>query len=201
MTLLLSHLSPIGVGVEILDGEDGLDCQIVQGRDLGERVVFSDEYETLSEISYLLHKNPTYNVAYLLMQTREGEPTVYLLDRCKEGEERKECFVDASNLSRRYRNEQGEMAERTEEEFLRLVIDLGERALLGERTEIEIRVATQGVYRYREDFDVGDLVSVKEKETGIDRVMRILSAKESYRKDKNELILRVGEWQDETEKE
>ena len=139
-----------------------------------------------------MRKNRPYNVAYVLALSKDGQEICHEVDLCDAGQERKECFVDATDVRWGYTDENGQRAERSEEEFYTLLTERGKIACEGKATETQIRIRPGGCYVYREDYDVGDLISVWDEKSGACGKYRVLGALEIEQAGNKELWLTVG---------
>jgi hypothetical protein len=164
-------------------------------------VVFSENYENITQSSYLASIADSANAIYV-----EGEPDTSekievdesgnktiveyenpIIDKYPSisrgeiepiGLYRKELFIDGSDVPKSYKNE-GDTTE--------TIIPIEDyRKLLGQRGKEEVIVATEtltgevdvSLYKYRTDFKIGDIVTIENRFLGIHVNKRIIAVQE-----------------------
>lgn len=148
---------------------------VEQGTDRTGTVVFSHEYETIYEQFYMRTRKEFFNTVYVggddegdnreVVTVSAGEP---------EGIEIFEEFIDA-----RHTDDVSELEE------------IGLTALKEHETDeiFEAEINPFGSFRYREHWNIGDIVTVRNPAWNVTMDARIIRVEESYG---NEYMLRVG---------
>lgn len=188
LSFCLSRLNPIGMGLSITAEGEAVVCGVRAGRDLSGQVVFSDTFENLLGLQYGEDSEDCFNVAYVAGEDAEGGELLLTVERQKDGQARRECFVDARSVRRRYKNEAGETVERSEEEYRAILTRRGEQALGGKEI-LRAEVSAGGAWRYRKEYEIGDLVAIEDKTVGVSEVLRVIGATERISEGKSELSL------------
>lgn len=188
----------IGAIVTLDDGTKKLQysCYVgtdrsVDNEDGNEPVIFSREYDNLTESSYSLETAEKKTSALI---GGEGEGTARFISVIKgeeEGFERRETWIDASSISKTY--QEGE-TERTysDAEYKAMLDALGKQTLA---TLIESETfdgtlnVTGGVWRYNIDYMLGDIVTVQDNEINMFANVRITEAVEAQ--DENGYTLEI----------
>lgn len=138
------------------------------------RVVFSDEYNNLTKISYTNNEQLYSNVCYVGGQG-EGENRTYVIagDDSLTGLERREVFLSSSDVSP---NNQ------TDEQYKASLKQRGDDKLnnSGISLSVEASVNPIGNFIYKTDYDLGDLVTIKNTKFGINIDERITEVTEIY---------------------
>lgn len=120
-----------------------------------QRVIFSESYNNLNNASYRENDQAYKNVAYVGGEG-EGEERTYVTVGEAEGLELREIFVDAKDI-----RSDG----LSDEEYKDLLRQRGYEALnenaLTKSFECETRA--EGNYKYKVDYDLGDIVTVKKR--------------------------------------
>lgn len=148
-------------------------------------VVFSDKYDNLNSSVYDINTANEYNVAKI---AGEGEGTARktAVYGSGSGLYRKEIFVDAKDIS----SNEGEISE---EEYTAQLMERGAESLV-DITELfsgEIIVNTNQ-YQYKTDFDIGDIVTIENKEWNLSINSRIIEIIESEDEAGYKLTLTFG---------
>lgn len=144
-------------------------------------LTFSQDFENLLNVDFSVDTTYYKNLAVV---GGEGEGlarffTLYRPDLTT-GLDRREVFVDASNLNRKYMDGDEEKSY-TAVEYSDMLKGQAQTELREQiTTEIfngEINI-TNNEYRYRQDFGLGDLVTVQDNRLGLYKKVRILRATE-----------------------
>ena len=156
-------------------------------------VIFSQDFENLLSVNYTI--DTTAKKTWALIGG-EGQGldrffTTYDQDSTA-GLERREVFVDASSIPRKY-DDEGTERQYTAAEYTALLVgqaqtDLKE-LIITKTFEAEINL-TQSSYKYGVDFWLGDIVTVQDNALGLFANVRIISATEAQ--DENGYILSVA---------
>ena len=154
----------------IFDIYKGTDRTTSQG--INNRVVFSEGYNNLNNTIYRTNTQMYKNVAYV---GGEGEGTnrKIIVVGDAEGLERREMFVDAKDI---------DSDGLTAAEYEELLHRRGEEALASsiETSSIECDTGMDANFKYKEHYNLGDIVTVKKKEWGITEDKRITEIREIY---------------------
>ncbi len=139
-------------------------------------VVFSDDFENLYNTDYQLSTEEYANTT-LIGGEGEGLERVYTtVNNGNSGLNRYETFTDARDIS----SNKGSEDEIDLETYLKLLIERGREnlATLAYTEGFSGEVLSDVAFKYGEDFDIGDVVTVINK-YGIQKNVRVLSAIES----------------------
>ena len=144
--------------------EDGfLEFELYEGIDksyeqnVNSYVVFSDEFDNLAKTEYEYDKEDFANAA-LIGGEGEGSARKYQTIGESEGLERYELFVDAKDISSNNK-------EVADTEYNKMLLQKGNEKIK-EKAIIETfegETETTNMYKYKEDYDVGDIVQVENK--------------------------------------
>lgn len=149
----------------------GIDRSASQG--INSRVIFSEAYNNLNHSTYRYNSQLYYNVAYVGGEG-EGSARKYVQVGNASGLALREMFVDAKDI----RQEEGV----SDAAYLELLRQRGlER--LAQNVEMESFAADTGAdinFIYRQDYDLGDIVTVKKQGWNITQDFRITELKEVY---------------------
>lgn len=172
------------------------------GRDLtagnaegNEPCIFAYEYDNVLEQSYVTDNEDKRNMAYAGGEEIEGEDRLIVEVGSEfEGLDRDEIFADARDIRQTYRNAADEEVSMTDEEYAEMVRQRGwsDLAQYTDVLEFDGRINPSANLKYREDFDLGDIVTCREKRWGIQLDVRITEVVESYQPGENELAVVFG---------
>ena len=172
----LSRSAPLGFAARL----DALDrkwvFEVYSGADrtVGQTenpyVLFSDGFGNISGPSYTLDTTGCSNFAYVAASGEDGAQTVVEVDRT-DGEARRELWVDAGDLQK------GDL---TDAEYRAQLTQRGLEQLAGtaKAESFEASAVDTENFRYRTDWDLGDLVSFEKWGLRLDR--RITEVEEVY---------------------
>ena len=132
-------------------------------------VIFSREFDSLTESAYTFDTTAEKNAA-LIGGAGEGTDRFYtLLETSAAGLARRETWVDASSISRTYKDEDGAEQSYTDTEYSEMLKAQGKQttaaAVAVESFSGTIDV-TNGNYIYNRDFFLGDVVTVQDNDIG-----------------------------------
>lgn len=149
--------------------------------DGNEPIVFSKEYDNLTDSEYSFDTATEKNLA-LIGGEGEGLDRFYsVIGENKTGLARREIFVDASSLNKKYKDENDEEREYTDAQYKTMLNTQGKQTLAPlVPTEIfngTINV-TAGNYILNRDFWLGDIVTVQENSLGLYINVRITETTE-----------------------
>lgn len=154
--------------------------EIYQGKDRSveqtdnSRVIFSENYDNLNQVTYRANDQSYANVAYVIgKDANEAEVLVTVGDLDSTGLDRREVYVDGTSVS---------ATDLSESEFLAALKQEGQNTLnadcFSETFECETNAA--GNFNYREHYDLGDVVTVRKSDWGMQKSLRITELLETY---------------------
>lgn len=148
-------------------------------------VVFADAFENIVNVDYQLSNVNYHNYAYVTSTygtSNDGAgERIYteVWDRVEGMEEpkfldRREVYIMASDITQTVYNDDGSTSTRTKEQVLELLKDRGKQQLnlYVPEHKFEGEIDVTGVYKYDEDFFMGDIVQI-EASYGIEARVRI----------------------------
>lgn len=149
--------------------------------DGNEPVIFSQDFDNLISTTYSYDESLLKNTA-LIGGEGEGEVRFHAIVKSSaSGAARREVFVDASGSSRTYKDENGEEQTLTDAEYNAQLETVGLQAISGlaitETFDGEVDLMS-GSFRYRDDFSLGDIVTIQDLEIGLYINARILEVTE-----------------------
>lgn len=150
-------------------------------------VVFSESYNNINEVSMNVCDQLYKNIAYVGGQG-EGlnRKIVVVGNDSSAGLERRETFVNAADISA------DELSESAYEDKLRQRgNDVLNEDVIAESLEFITEV--KGNFRYREHYDLGDVVTAKKESWTVSRDMRITEVMEVYEYSEERVVLTLGE--------
>lgn len=138
-------------------------------------IVFSKEYDNLLSSEYTHDTTLEKNVA-LVGGEGEGVDRFCVLVGSQNGLQRKEVFVDASSISKKYKDENEVEKTYTDSEYRAMLKAHGHQTMSAMTVvedfngELDI---TNGNWKYNEDVFLGDIVTVQDNEIGIFKNVRL----------------------------
>ena len=160
---------------------EGVD-RSVDNTDGNDPVIFSQDFDNLLSSDYIYSEEKYKNMALI---GGEGEGTARfcsVLIPSLTGIERREMFINASTSSKTYKDDQGDEQTLTDEEYNTQLQSIGAQDLAGAQItqsfDGTINV-NNGVYKYKENFNLGDLVTVQDNEIGLYINTRIIEVIET----------------------
>ena len=146
-----------------------------------EPVIFSEDYDNLKDSAYSLDKTSCKNAA-LIGGEGEGTARFYALAAGSEtGLARREVWVDASSISKKYKDAGGAEQTYSNDVYSGFLLERGRQSLSAlkpvEAFSGSIDV-TSGNFVFNRDFFLGDVVTVESERIGIYKRVRIISATE-----------------------
>ena len=132
-------------------------------------IVFSQEYDNLLSSDYL-HNTTSEKNAALIGGEGEGLQRFYsMVENGAKGLQRREIWVDASSISKTYKDENDVEQTYTDEQY-KTMLDAKGKQDLAPRVALETFDGaidiTNGNYIYGRDFTLGDIVTVQDNEIG-----------------------------------
>ena len=140
-------------------------------------VIFSPQFESLKQLSFVESDFNYRNYGYIAGQG-EGEDRRVVEIGEAEGLSRIETFIDARDISEEDENQQA----LPENEIIAKLQQRGQQKL-SEFTQdffLEGQILTNSPFVYEKDYDLGDIVTIQNREWGITRDARITEIKEIY---------------------
>lgn len=144
-------------------------------------IVFSQEFDNLTESEYSYDTTPEKNVA-LIGGEGEGIDRFYsLITKTETGLQRREIFINASSISKKYKDESDVEQTYSDAEYKSMLDAKGKQdiaALVATESFSGTIDATNGNFVYNRDFALGDIVTVQNNNLGIYINVRIREATE-----------------------
>ena len=148
-------------------------------------LIFSKEYDNLTTSDYVYNTSTEKNVA-LIGGEGEGLERFYsLIGGNNAGLNRREVFIDASSINKTYKDENDVEQAYTVEEYKTLLDAKGKQDLaplvVTETFEGTVDT-TNGNYSYKNDFELGDIVTVQSNDINVyvnSRICEILENQDS----------------------
>lgn len=138
------------------------------------RVVFSESYDNLEQVTYRANDQAYANVAYVIGVGEDGnEVGVTVGDTETTGLERRETFVNARGVSASGLSP-AELLEKLRQEGRNAL-----NAMLIAKS-FECDTNATGNFVYRKDYDLGDIVTIKKANWGMREDLRITEVLETY---------------------
>ena len=162
--------------------------EVYKGKDLTSSVLFSIDFDNLKNQEYIDSIDNYKNVAIVCGQGEDTErDKIILNDKDYSGFDRLEIYIDARDIEqdkKEIKDEGGydeEVPIRNGENAIKLLTSRGYEKL-AEVAPVNSFDASlvENNYKYKEDFDLGDLVRVRNKNWGVEFNQRITKIVESY---------------------
>lgn len=162
-------------------------------------VVFSPEFENITTSDFT-HDKSTLKNACNVAGEGEGNARKYYAVGTASGLERREMFVDARDLSSEVEDDSGNKKTLTTAEYNEVLASRGREQLAEnpETFQFEGEAETTRQYVYGEDFDLGDIVQVKDK-YGTESPSRIIGVIDSDEDSGRKIIPTFASWEVESE--
>ncbi|KYD28186.1 siphovirus ReqiPepy6 Gp37-like family protein [Geobacillus stearothermophilus] len=140
-------------------------------------VIFSPQFESLKQLSFVESDFNYRNYGYIAGQG-EGEDRRVVEVGEAEGLSRIETFIDARDISEEDENQQA----LPEAEIIAKLQERGQQKLseFAEEFFLEGQILTNSPFKYEIDYDLGDIVTIQNREWGVTRDARITEIKEIY---------------------
>lgn len=148
-----------GFILDVVEGEDKTIAQSIRPP-----VIFSSEFDSLNDMEYIHSNQELKTVGYAGGKGEDEERLIQTVGNAT-GWDREEVFLDCSS------------AEDAEE-----LVNLGEQKLseLKELISLEGNLSQSNSFVYEEDWDLGDKVTVQDRNLGLVLHTRIIEVRESY---------------------
>lgn len=150
----------------------GLDRSVEQTDN--SRVIFSENYDNLNQVTYRANDQSYANVAYVIgKDANDAEVLVVVGDTTSEGLERREIYVDGTSVS---------ATDLSSAEFLAALKQEGQNTLNADAFSetFECETNATGNFNYREHYDLGDVVTVRKAGWNMQSSLRITELLETY---------------------
>ena len=163
-----------------------LTFRVWQGADRHASAIFSQEWDNLKSFSYECSDKDYRNYAVVAGQG-EGSARQFVTVDHSDGDRRREIFVDARDVQQ----EENESAQ----DYAARLTQRGEEKLAQYEViqKCDADIDTESSLRYREDFDLGDVCTVKDDRHGIICQKRITECEEVYENGSFTLSVVFGE--------
>ncbi len=181
----LSHMEKVarasGLGFRVVPDfrEKILTFEVYQGKDrsdkqrVNSRVIFSETYNNLNRTKYT-YNDELYKTKVVVGGAGEGSDRVYVTVGGGSGLDLREVFLDAKDINKE---------ELTNEQYLAALRARGEEYLktscqIAECFESEAEAEVNFIYK--QDYDLGDIVTIRKKGWNITTDLRITEIQEVY---------------------
>ena len=146
-----------------------------------ESVIFSAEYDNLTESDYITDETNVKNMA-LIGGEGEGLDRFYsALESEETGLARREIFIDASSISQKYEDDNDEEQTYTDAEYKKMLDSRG-KLDLAQMVQIDSFDGTIntsfGMWKLDIDYELGDIVTIQNNQIGIYANVRITETTE-----------------------
>lgn len=140
-------------------------------------VIFSSQFESLKQLSFVESDANYRNYGYIAGQG-EGEDRRVVEVGDAEGLSRIETFIDARDISEQDEDQQA----LPEEQVIAKLRERGQQKLseFAQEFFLEGQILTNSPIKYEIDYDLGDIVTIQNREWGVTRDARITEIKEIY---------------------
>lgn len=156
--------------------------------------IFSQEFDNIAEQEYTNSIENFRTTAYV--GGEETEPRVVAeVGSGAGGLDRDEVFVNATDITKIYKDENDNEITRTEAEYLSCLQARGASELeqYAETLSFASNINTHANLKYKEDYDLGDRVTCVNKRWGIKINVRITEITETYQQNIAEIDITFGE--------
>lgn len=150
---------------------------LTSGQSTNPPVIFSPEFDSLQSLSYSQSESNYKNMAYVGGQG-EGIDRRVVEVGTYTGLNRHEIFIDARDVAEEDENQNPIPVET----IVQTLTDRGQQQLneMIQEEYLEGQVLTYSPFKYEEDYDLGDIVTVQNKDWGVTMNTRITEVKEIY---------------------
>ncbi|KAB2337660.1 hypothetical protein F7731_08690 [Cytobacillus depressus] len=172
----------------LFDVYEGKDLSVNQT--VNPQAIFSLEYENILKQSFKDSYAGFKNVALIAGQGEGAERKLAVINNNVTGFERRELFVDARDISL----EKEDDTPIPENEYEAMLVSRGESKLaeLQPIQTFESGISVLSNLIYKQDFDLGDKVTIQNNRWGITLNTRITSVKEIYEKNNKDIQVNFG---------
>ena len=148
---------------------------------------FSDEFDNINEATYIINNQLEKTVAYVLGEGEGSERTMVIVgDDTGIGFERRELYVDARDLSSQ---------DLTPAQYQAALIQRGIEKLNENMLSNSLECVTipLGNLTYKQNYDLGDIVTTKKNNWGIGQDLRITEIEEIYEHGAMQVVPTLGD--------
>lgn len=190
----------------VFDVWQGLDRVDTQNKNTW--AIFSRNFENILEDRYSTDVTQYCNFAYVAGEVEEvvgqnedgtekksKRRVVITVDKIKEGEERRELYVDARDIQSEKYDDEGNSIKISDAEYKKMLEERGIEKL-NENNKIEtadFNIDPLANLIYKTDFDIGDKVVYKSEQLGLIIENRIVGISEAYENGDKTLNITFGE--------
>lgn len=137
------------------------------------KVIFSENFENINDTSYS-YNSTLYKTKVFVGGEGEGPDRVYVELGGGEGYDLREVFVDAKDIQ--------SMEFSTNDEYLDALKQRGQEKLssMVEVEAFDYQTSAMGNFKYKKDYDLGDIVTIRKESWGISLNKRITGIEEVY---------------------
>jgi len=188
------HLLPVQLSFSCLYDfeEDKINFTIWEGEDKtgGEfgLVVFSEEFDNIIDTEYNYDNSKYKNFVYIDgAKDANGNVVKTTLD-LSNGNPVQEMYLDASSIE--YNTESTTLTQ-----YINILKQEGRKTLNENKivSECSPKIIYNKIFKYKQDFDLGDLIIYKNKTFGLDFNHRIIGITEEYNEGEYNIYLDIGE--------
>ena len=156
--------------------------------------VFSQEFDNIVEQDYTNSIENLRSTAYVGGEESEAQK-VAVVGGGATGIDRDEVFINATDITQEYEDENQQIVTLTDAQYLALLAARGTEELsqYAETLAFGSNINTHGNLAYREDYDLGDRVTCINKRWGIKINVRITEITETYQKNIEAIDITFGE--------
>jgi hypothetical protein len=158
--------------------------------------LFATEYDNILSQEFTESVENLCTYAYIKGEKIEGQTPKQVEVGTAQGLDRRELFVNASDLRQSSENAAGQTITMTNPQYLAALEQRGREDLEqhSEALSLSSVINPAPNYKYLTDYDLGDLVTCKNSKWGITIDARITEVEEAYEKGKNgEITITFGE--------
>lgn len=163
--------------LDVREGKDLTASQSINPPDGAEPIIISPEFASVKELEYLESMLDFKNYAYIAGQG-EGADRRVISQGTATGLERYEMFVDARDVAETDDDDNP----RPEGEIIAELEARGQRNLeeFQQETYLNGQLLMKSPFEYQKDYNLGDIVTLQNKDWGVTLDARITKIKESY---------------------
>lgn len=156
--------------------------------------IFAEDFDNIYEQEYENSTENLRSVCYVGGEKKDNAERQIVKVGTAVGLDRKELFVDASDIVQTYTEGSTEIT-MTSSEYINNLTERGMNTLeqYSETLNFSAKINTQSNLKYKTDFDIGDLVTCINKKWGIKVNARITEITETYQKNNNSIDVTFGE--------
>lgn len=191
-------LEEADMGMRVSSYQYPHELQIYQGTDRTEgnagACIFSTEFENVLAQEYEEDCKKQRNMAYISGEEKDGKPTITYVGDGSTGLQRREIRVNAS-ARREFEGDGGKTVTLTEAQFLSAIKKEGKQALAQNKKTLafDSDIATNVWPKYRTDYDLGDKVTIVNRNWNVRTDTRITEIEETYEAGGMQLRLTFGD--------